>query len=582
MSIGNDRLFSGSTLALVFFSIMLNTAGNGAVSYFNVPAYLDTAGTILSAALGGFMPGVIVGFFSNVLNSFDNMNNLYYGVVNIFVGLFSTVISQNGGFRGFARLPLYALLLSLVGGVLGSAITWGLLGSGGWREMISASASRLTALWLLPDDAAYFLAGGFIDYYDKLFSAAAVVAIIRALPRSFLARLPLGHIYLDELPRDARGGVSVCRRMSIRTKVGALMISTYCVLGLISAAIIYYMYSELGIAAYVKARDMTALSLGAGGSLGADSFIIRVLSLIFGAGMFLLSFSLWYTQRAFVAPLRRMAAAANIFLSQLGASAGEEILEPLNIRTGDEIEYLYEVLSTAANEIALRSNLIRNGNSEIAQKNEVISMMQDHIIFCFASLVENRDDSTGGHIWRTSRYVRAICDEMRADGKYGGVMTAQFCEALERSAPLHDIGKIKVPDSVLLKKGPFTKEEFEVMKTHASCGANIIKKVFIGKEEDDYFSEAYNMALYHHERWDGGGYPEGLRGREIPLSARIMAVADVFDALLSKRSYKDPYPFDHACSMVMAESGKHFDPDVTRAFENAKGKLRAIYFAHDG
>lgn len=395
MDNGDDKLFRVSTAALVFFSIMLNITGNYIVFYFKIPVYLDTAGTILSAALGGFMPGVFVGFFSNVLNSFTHRNNLYYGIVSIFVGLFSVIISQKGGFRRLSRLPLYALPLSLGGVLLGNAITWGLL-DGDWRDFTSSSAIWLAKAGMLSDGAAFFFTGAFVDYCDKLFSVAAAVGIIRLLPPSILDRLPLGGIYLDGNPSETGARVNICRRMSIRTKVGALMIGTYSVLGLVSAAIICYMYAELDISGYIRAKEMMALTLGSGRHAAANAFLARVLSLMFGTGMFLLSFSLWYVQSALVAPLRRMADAANQYLSQTGGAAGKKKLPQVNIRTGDEIEYLYEVLSAAAQKITQDLNLIRKGNNTIAQKNEIISTMQDHIIFCFASLVENRDDNTGG------------------------------------------------------------------------------------------------------------------------------------------------------------------------------------------
>jgi HD-GYP domain-containing protein (c-di-GMP phosphodiesterase class II) len=169
-------------------------------------------------------------------------------------------------------------------------------------------------------------------------------------------------------------------------------------------------------------------------------------------------------------------------------------------------------------------------------------------------------------------------DQMRKDGAYTDQLTDEFCEDVVNSAPLHDIGKIQVPDAILNKPGKLTDEEFDIMKTHAAAGGEIIDQAIAAVSEEDsgYLKEARNLAAYHHEKWNGKGYPDGLSGEEIPLSARIMAVADVFDALVSKRSYKDGFPFEKAVGIIEEGSGSHFDPKIVDSFLKAQDEIRAV------
>ncbi len=167
-------------------------------------------------------------------------------------------------------------------------------------------------------------------------------------------------------------------------------------------------------------------------------------------------------------------------------------------------------------------------------------------------------------------------DELRREGKYTSQLTDEFVDSVINSAPLHDIGKIKVPDSVLNKPGKLDDNEFSTMKKHTTVGREIIDQAISIVPEPGYLDEAKNLAGYHHERWDGSGYPSGLAAEEIPLSARIMAVADVFDALVSRRSYKEGFPFDVAMDIIRDGVGSHFDPVVAQAFINASDEVRRV------
>lgn len=204
-----------------------------------------------------------------------------------------------------------------------------------------------------------------------------------------------------------------------------------------------------------------------------------------------------------------------------------------------------------------------------------VNDMQFNVILLMADLVDSRDQNTGGHIRRSAKYVEIIAKRLKKMGRFPDILTDEYIENLIVAAPLHDIGKINVSDLILNKPGRFTDEEYEIMKSHAPLGRDVLKgaKKHVGNY--DYINMAIQMAGYHHEWFDGNqkGYPDHLAGEEIPLCARIMAVADVFDALTSKRVYKDAMALQKAYEIIDAESGTHFDPDIVEAFFVAKDEI---------
>ncbi|MCQ2539332.1 MAG: HD domain-containing protein [Acetatifactor sp.] len=204
------------------------------------------------------------------------------------------------------------------------------------------------------------------------------------------------------------------------------------------------------------------------------------------------------------------------------------------------------------------------------------SMLQKSLILTMADLVENRDENTGGHIHRTSKYVEIIARKLQAEKKYPEILTESYIENMIIAAPLHDVGKIHIPDAILNKAGKLDAEEFEVMKTHTLKGREIIDKVEGNTGNMDYLNIARDMAEYHHERMDGKGYPHGIKGDEIPLCAKIMAVADVFDALSSKRCYKDAMPLEKAFAIIEEETGPHFDVEIAKAFMDCRKEIEQV------
>ncbi|MBQ6695942.1 MAG: HD domain-containing protein [Lachnospiraceae bacterium] len=213
---------------------------------------------------------------------------------------------------------------------------------------------------------------------------------------------------------------------------------------------------------------------------------------------------------------------------------------------------------------------------EVAEKTEHIVHIKDMMVLGMADMVESRDNNTGGHIKRTSEVVRIFATSLKA-GNGQAMWDEHFLKMVEKAAPMHDLGKISIEDKVLRKPGKYTEEEFAVMKTHTTEGARIVESILLGVEDEEFVRIAKNVAWYHHERWNGRGYPAGLSGTEIPLEARIMALADVFDALVSKRCYKEAFSYDEAFRIIEEELGQQFDPDLGRLFLACRPQLEAVY-----
>ena len=225
--------------------------------------------------------------------------------------------------------------------------------------------------------------------------------------------------------------------------------------------------------------------------------------------------------------------------------------------------------------IALINRFNATLQEEVEEKTAHIAEMHDNLILSLATMVESRDNSTGGHIKRTSAGVRILVDEIMKTNRLH--LTREFRRAIIKAAPMHDLGKIAVPDAILQKPGRFEDWEYEKMKQHAAEGGKIVHQVLEGTDDEYFRKIAENVATYHHERWDGSGYPKGLKGLEIPLEARIMAIADVYDALVSKRVYKESMSFEQADKIIMEGMGKHFDQKLEPYYVAARPKLEAYY-----
>ena len=236
------------------------------------------------------------------------------------------------------------------------------------------------------------------------------------------------------------------------------------------------------------------------------------------------------------------------------------------------------VYADSADKLAvIEKNYNAELEKEVAAKTERIVTLHNQFVIGMATMVESRDNSTGGHIKRTSEGVRILIEAIKKDGSMK--LTDEFCEKIVKAAPMHDLGKIAVDDGILRKPGRFTPEEFEIMKTHAAAGARIVHEILIGTDDKEFCRIAENVAHYHHERVDGTGYPDKLKGDDIPLEARIMAIADVYDALVSKRVYKESFSFEKADEIILEGMGTQFDPKLKKYYEAARPKLEEYYSA---
>ena len=251
-----------------------------------------------------------------------------------------------------------------------------------------------------------------------------------------------------------------------------------------------------------------------------------------------------------------------------------------SIRRDDSPQgYLIDVRDATQEQrnLEILSNYNDTLNQEVAEKTEHISQIQQAIVLGMADMVENRDSNTGGHVKRTSDVIRILVEEIVARGyiKLDDVLARDIV----RAAPMHDLGKISIDSSILNKPGRLTAEEYEIMKTHSTTSGEIVMILLDGVEEDHFVKTAFNVARYHHERWDGKGYPDGLVGEMIPLEARIMAIADVYDALVSKRVYKLPFSFKEANMIMLEGMGTQFDPNMRAVYLGCRDKLEQYYAA---
>lgn len=217
-----------------------------------------------------------------------------------------------------------------------------------------------------------------------------------------------------------------------------------------------------------------------------------------------------------------------------------------------------------------------NLEEKVKERTRELWLTQEVTIECMASLAETRDPETGGHIKRTKEYVRILAEQLKCHPKFSDFLNDESIDLICKSAPLHDIGKVGVPDSILMSHKKLTPHEWEEMKKHTIYGRDALLAAGAQLGENSFLRFAGEIAYSHHEKWDGTGYPEGLRGEEIPISGRLMALADVYDALISKRIYKQPVSHAKAVEIIESDKGKHFDPNVVEAFLNLEDKFRTI------
>ncbi len=254
-----------------------------------------------------------------------------------------------------------------------------------------------------------------------------------------------------------------------------------------------------------------------------------------------------------------------------------EITE-FSIRKDGKVQgYLFDVRDVSQEQKVLNVMQDYNDtlNTEVEKKTENIKNIQEKVVLGLANMVENRDNNTGGHVKRTSDVIRYIVEEAKKQGIFH--IDDEMVSDIIRAAPMHDLGKITIENSILCKPGRLTPEEYEIMKTHSVKSAEFVDIILKGVEEEHFVKVAENVAKYHHERWDGRGYPEGLVGEMIPLEARLMSIADVYDALVSERCYKQPFNFEEAAQIMIDGMGSQFDPNMLAVFLGCRKELESYY-----
>jgi len=666
-------------LAVIAAGTALNLAGSTLATAVWPQLYFDSLGTVLAAALCGYIPGILVGFITNMLKGITDHVSFYYSSLNVLIAIAAAYFSRKKMFRRFPQILLPVVVFTSIGGVLGSVLTW-FLGGGvavngvtfaeqlqsdcladlidkiavvgvaaivlpllpqsvhdrcnfdGWRDesaterarigihslntriivMISAATVLVAVVvaWIsiryydramVNDQSAFATeiaeyAASFIDprrvddYLTDGETAEGYLEVKESLRRIWEVSASIEYLYAYRIAEDGchvvfdidtpdtpggEPGELVPFDESFAEYIPALLAGER-IEPLISddtfgwlLTVYTPIYDAEGACQCYMAVDVSMPKL----MVNEVVFITQLLSLFLGFYALILSVSIAMAKEYLIKPINAMASAAGEFAYNSEAARGDSVerIRSMDIHTGDEIENLYRALTKTVEDTAAYI-------SEVSEKNRAINHLQNGLILVMADLVESRDKCTGDHIKNTAAYVQIIIDQMRREGIYSEAITDQFAEDVVNSAPLHDIGKIQVPDAILNKPGKLTAEEFADMKEHTTHGGSIIADAIeqLGAGDSGYLREAKNLALCHHEKWDGSGYPNGLKGEEIPLSARIMAVADVFDALVSKRSYKEGMPFEKAMSIIREGSGSHFDPLVVQAFVDAEDQVRKV------
>ncbi|MBQ6270608.1 MAG: HD domain-containing protein [Clostridiales bacterium] len=684
-------------IVLSAFGVLLNIALSRISTKNGWPFYLDAVGTVLAAAVGGALPGIIVGLFTNVFKSLSDWNSIYYGTLNVMMAVATTLFTRDG-LKKRNVIPLI-FILAAIGGGLGSIMTWflfGFAGEGVTADLAIWFHSHVFSSRFFSQITADFL----IDLGDKTITVIAAGLALWIVPDSVIQNLlihgwrqkPLDKNELHDINRTK------VRQISLRSKLMLLISVAVTVIAAVSIAIGYSLYRETtiqdhtefarGIVKYQKdcidpdmvetylvqkraapgykeveeqlnltfisseniqfmyvyqikedgchvvfdmdTQEVKANEPGVVISYPDDiekhlddflagreveptvsndnrfgwvlsiyepiydsngkcvcyscvdismskmqdlmrAYLAKQISLFLGIVIMVLCLAVWLSDYHIIFPLNSMSHGASTFAFKSTEERDESVerIKSLQIRTGDEIENLYAAYAHTTEE-SMRYL------TESRRKTQQINKLQGGLLMVLADVIESRDKCTGDHIRKTAEYSRVILEKLKEQGEFPDILTDEYINNVVRAAPLHDIGKINIPDAILNKDTRLTDEEYEIMKGHANAGYEIIEKAIANLTESGYLEQAKQMAHYHHEKWDGSGYPEHLKEGDIPLSARVMAVADVFDALLSRRSYKEPFTFEKAMSIIKEGSGKHFDPKVVSAFEAASEEIKKI------
>lgn len=701
---GNRTVFRPRVLILIACGIAVNFLLSTLVRQTDLPFYIDTVGTIIVTAVGGIVPGIITALCTNIINFTMDGESVFYASLNMMIAIVTGAFFESKRIKTVSGKFMFILIISLIGGGLGSIITWFLYGEPSDSPMIVTIMEWLEDTFHMSIFGAHVISTFLTDFMDKAISVMIALIVIGTIPEEIRETLMVygwkhrrltkkeqgsvtsnikGHIsigmrtiltivlstfimtiivtwfslinyydatveqaaaqaeqiayiastYIDPTKVDdyIRFGDRVPGYTETAQKFMDLMNSSddiqflYAykpenngcrvvfdmdatlpdgtfVPGVAPGALVDYesefaqyrenlllgdeiptleVHDEYGdyLMTYYPVRDenghcicyaVSNIKLEVVSAFTTD-FIGRVVLLFAGFFILIVVIGVWTARYRIVMPIAGMTAYAGevAFMDDELYALKLKKMESLDIHTGDEMELLYKAICKMTSDTVVQMN-------DIKMKSEEISKMQTGLIITMADMVESRDSDTGAHVQKTAAYVRIILEGLKRHGYYIEKLTDKYIRDVEMSAPLHDIGKIAVSDTVLNKPGKLTDEEFAIMKTHTTEGRKLIESAISKVEGDVYLKEARNMAGYHHERWDGRGYPEGLHGEVIPLSARVMSVADVFDALVSPRVYKPAFPLEKALSIIQEGAGTQFDPKVVEVFMDSLDEVVKI------
>ena len=682
-------------LLLIAVGIGLNVLGTTLNGVLGTPLFIDNTGTILAAMLGGYIPCITVGFFSNIIGGFSSPDTTYYCIISVFIAIAASYFADKKMLTRFPQVIVAVLTFAFLGGVMGGALTWLIYGFSfgeGFAADFAASINSIVPVGYLPSN---LISNFLIDIADKVIVTALALLIFVVLPRSLKDSLSRQKwAFLTVLNKTDKAN----RSLSVRLKITLLVVVSTTLVAVSAIGTCFAQYHTATVAEYAETgkfaskliadrldrsqlESYLAQGRSAGGYnefenmlevvresspeiefiyvyrieqdgtrvifdldtegvranaageviphdktitkyldellrgeeipvdisddtygwvlsvyrpvrddsgktlcyVGTDmsmdrlrseefSFLSRIISIFIGFLILIRTYAVWMAESRIIKSLNKLTDAVQQFSYDTAQTREESIkmIENLDISTGDEIEKMYHAYRKTASDTVKYID-------QVHEKSAQISKLQNGLIMVLADMVENRDKCTGDHVRKTAAYADLIMRKMKEEGIYADRLTEEFISEVVSSAPLHDVGKIAVPDTILNKPGRLTDDEFKIIQHHTTAGGEIIDKAInIVDGDTQYLTEAKNLASYHHEKWNGTGYPNGLAGEEIPLSARVMAVADVFDALVSRRSYKEPFTIEQALDIIREGSGSHFDPMVVKAFLDAEDEVRRV------
>ncbi len=609
-------------VGLIVVGLVVNRIGADLAIRFGLPLYLDCIGTIYATVLGGFCPGAIVGFLTNFIGGFSESSTFYYGTINVLIAVCAGIAAERGAFEKVYRLPKllgFLLLLSIPC----SFLSYFLFDFQIAQNVVTPIAEALHYNGF-PILLSQILADFCTEIPDKAISILCAFLLFKATPTAFC------RMFDSVSGREHRDNYKVRNYFhSLKAQVTGLLFISSFALAVVATAVAYKAYSEAEIrqatllsesvnrlvADAIQNADVTTLNryidelehkhpqiltitpgmhspkegsisiictelpypVCTEFSLGTIRtsvvlFCTKIFSTVFGLLLCVVFAAILFANHRMVYPIHKLTDEMENFGYDSASGRTNSIarIRALDVETGNEIENLHAAIIKAVQEIDLYINKSEEQANSIAH-------LQTNIITILGDLVENRDETTGGHVKRTASYAEIIARRLFEDGKKKNEIDENFVSAIYVAAPLHDIGKIRIPDAILNKPGKLNDEEFAVMKKHTIFGREMLNFASENLGEIAYLNMAKDIALSHHEWWDGTrGYPERIKGEAIPLSARIMAVADVFDALVSIRPYKAGFPFEKAMAIIQEESGTHFDPEVVEAFVKSQDEVKKV------